>query len=42
MLLTAWQSAVILKQLGIKAISVFDQIHPEAQGLFVFDISTNK
>jgi len=30
-----------LKQLEEKAIPAFDQMHPEARGLFVFDNSTN-
>jgi hypothetical protein len=36
-----WQATDILKQLEEKAIPAFDQMHPEARGLFVFDNSTN-
>lgn len=36
-----WQATDILKQLEEKAIPAFDQMHPGARGLFVFDNSTN-
>ena len=36
-----WQATYILKRLEEKAIPAFDQMHPEARGLFVFDNSTN-
>ena len=36
-----WQATDILKQLEEKAIPAFDQMHPGARGLFIFDNSTN-
>jgi len=36
-----WQAPDILKQLEEKAIPAFEQMHPEARGLFMFDNSTN-
>ncbi|KAI2511745.1 hypothetical protein MHU86_2639 [Fragilaria crotonensis] len=36
-----WQATDILKQLKEKAIPAFNQMHPEARGLFIFDNSTN-
>ena len=37
-----WQAADILKQLEEKAIPTFDEMHPGARGLFIFDNSTNR
>ena len=36
-----WQATDILKQLEEKAIPAFDEMHPGARGLFIFDNSTN-
>ena len=36
-----WQATDILKQLDEKTIPAFDQMHPNARGLFIFDNSTN-
>ena len=36
-----WQATDILKQLEEKAIPGFDEMHPGARGIFIFDNSTN-
>lgn len=36
-----WQATDILKQLEEKAIPAFEEMHPLARGLFIFDNSTN-
>ena len=36
-----WQATDVLKQLEETSIPAFNQMHPEAWGLFVFDSSTN-
>ena len=36
-----WQAPDILRELELKALPAFEQMHPGASGLFVFDNSTN-